>query len=661
MAFELANIIPMLDKKKKKGDQDESKQKQKHDLEFLAKIQPKGGMRFGDNFVRKGDGYEACIHIVDYPTNVDAKWMKSITTMKNVIVVTDGSTMERSETVTNINKSMLEQKMRFSNEKQGIAQLDAVQKHDELTKLYHQISQLGEVIKLVHVRLYVHGKTTLELEKSVGDVLTELEAQSFKGTVLLNEQEHEWKALFSPYEEQITYANKREGKGMPGLTLAAGLPFHYAQLRDPRGSYLGTTFTGGSVLFDLFHKDKQRRYYNGVLIGEMGSGKSTLLKKLFLDNKIRNNFIRGFDVTGEFETLIKEVNGQMVALDGTQGIINPMQIYRSRMDDEDKKTKAEIEQHSFLQHLSRSAIFYCLMSPQVTDADIQEYKKILREFYESLGFLEKIKTTGVTDLANEEYPIFSELLEYVKKELYSNVAERIINPALSLSRSARLEKIELALDDIVNGYGHLFNGHTTLEDLTNEQVVFFSVKSLRSLEKKVFNAQMYNAFSLIWDHLIQIGEPQRKAVYKDGFDFDLIRRLLVILDESHLTINTSNPIAVDFILEFAREARKYFGGLLFASQSIRDYVSDTKKADSEVANKIKTLFELTQYKFVLQQDANSLDMLRYIFQGQLSESELRQIPLLQQGECVLAIKGVQNLTMTVEASEDEINLFEGGL
>lgn len=237
--------------------------------------------------------------------------------------------------------------------------------------------------------------------------------------------------------------------------------------------------------------------------------------------------------------------------------------------------------------------------------------------------------------------------------------ERIINPGLSLSRSARLEKIESALDDIVNGYSHLFKGHTTLEDLTNEQVVFFSVKSLRSLEKKVFNAQMYNTFSLIWDHLIQIGEPQRKGIYKDGFDFDLIRRLLVILDESHLTINTSNPIAVDFILEFAREARKYFGGLLFASQSVRDFVSDAK--DNEVAIKIKTLFELTQYKFVLQQDANSLDTIRYIFQGQLSESELRQIPLYQQGECVLAIKGVQNLTMTVEASEDEINLFEGGL
>ncbi|MDR5021422.1 type IV secretion system protein VirB4 [Bacillus thuringiensis] len=658
MAIELANIIPMLNKNKKSTNKEDEK-KQKRDLEFLAKIQPKGGLRFGDNFIRKGDGYETCIHVIDYPTNVDAKWMKKITTMRNVIVVTDVATMDRSETVTNINKSMLEQKMRFNNEKQGIAQIDAVQKHQELTNLYHQVSQLGEVIKLVHVRLYVHGKTTLELEKSVGNVLNELDAQSFKGTVLLNEQEHEWKSLFSPYAEQSTYANKREGKGMPGLTLAAGLPFHYAELRDPRGSYLGTTFTGGSVLFDLFHKDKKRRYYNGVIVGQMGSGKSTLLKKLFLDNKIRNNFIRGFDVTGEFEKLIVEVNGKMVALDGTQGLINPLQVYRSRMDGEEEKTLEDIETHSFLQHLSKAATFYRLLSPQVTDSDVQEYKKMLREFYESLGFLEKIKTTGITNLKNEEYPIFSELLEYVKKELYSDIKERIINPSLSLSRSTRLEKIELALDDIVNGYGHLFNGHTTLEDLTNEQVVFFSVKSLRSLEKKVFNAQMYNAFSLIWDHLIQIGEPQRKAIYQDGFDFDLVRRFLVILDESHLTINIENEIAVNSIIEFAREARKYFGGLLFASQSIRDFVPEVK--DNEVASKIKVLFELTQYKFIMQQDANSLDTLRDIFQGQLSESELRQIPLLQQGESVLAINAVQNLTMTVEASEDELNLFEGGL
>lgn len=68
----------------------------------------------------------------------------------------------------------------------------------------------------------------------------------------------------------------------------------------------------------------------------MGSGKSTGLKKLLLDNSLRQNFIRGFDVTGEFETLVKALNGKMIALDGSDGFINPLQIIKSAMDGKEK-------------------------------------------------------------------------------------------------------------------------------------------------------------------------------------------------------------------------------------------------------------------------------------------------------------------------------------
>ncbi|MCY9746954.1 VirB4 family type IV secretion system protein [Paenibacillus larvae] len=634
-------------------------EKNKYDPSFLAKIQPQGGVKFADNFVKKGDGYETCIHLYEYPKYVDDKWLKSITTMNNVVCIIDVSTMDKSETTTNINKSLLEQTMRLSNEKKGTGQMDAVQSRDELINLYQQISQMGEVIKLVHVRLYSHAKTAPELEKKVADILTELESTGYKGTVFLNEQEYEWKSMFSTYTEQVSYLNHREGKGIPGITLAGGLPFHFSELNDPRGSYLGTTFTGGSVLFDLFHKDKKRRYYNAVLIGLMGAGKSTSTKKLLVDNAVRDNFIRGFDVTGEYEPLIKDMNGKIIALDGTDGLINSLQIYRSHIDENKDLTFAEVEYHSFLQHLSKVAIFYRYLAPQSSDADIMHFKKVLREFYESLGFLEKINTTGVTTLKNHEYPTYSDLLQYVQRELYEDIEQRRFRTNLSPDSKSRLEKIELVLDGIVNSYGHLFNGHTTIDDVTNEQIVFFSIKSLRSLEKEVFNAQFYNAFRMIWDNLIKIGEPQRKAIYQNGFDFDAVRRFLVLIDESHLVINPDNMLAVNALTEYAREARKYFGGLVFASQSIRDFVPEG--TSSEVISKIKTLFELTQYKFIMQQDANSLETLRQVFQGQLSESELFEIPLLEQGRCILSINGVQNIMMTVEATVDELMLFEGGL
>jgi len=56
-----------------------------------------------------------------------------------------------------------------------------------------------------------------------------------------------------------------------------------------------------------------------------------------------------------------------------------------------------------------------------------------------------------------------------------------------------------------------------------------------------------------------------------------------------------------------------------------------------------------------------LDSLRTIFEGQLTESELEHVPQLQQGDCLLSISGVGNIMLSIEASEEELTLFRGGL
>ncbi len=70
-------------------------------------------------------------------------------------------------------------------------------------------------------------------------------------------------------------------------------------------------------------------------------------------------------------------------------------------------------------------------------------------------------------------------------------------------------------------------------------------------------------------------------------------------------------------------------GFLYASHTIRDFVPEG--SSQEMIDEIKKLFELTQYKFIMQQDNNSLDMLRKVFAGQLSESEIAAIPHLPTG------------------------------
>ncbi|MEH7609326.1 type IV secretion system protein VirB4, partial [Priestia megaterium] len=107
---------------------------------------------------------------------------------------------------------------------------------------------------------------------------------NFRGSIFLNEQEYEWESLITHFDMQKKYPNKRKGKEIPALALAGGFPFHFTHLDDPYGTYQGTTRTGGSVIFDLFHKDQQRKSYNAVLMGLMGAGKSTFLKKVTTDN-----------------------------------------------------------------------------------------------------------------------------------------------------------------------------------------------------------------------------------------------------------------------------------------------------------------------------------------------------------------------------------------
>src|SRR5699024_985204 len=109
---------------------------------------------------------------------------------------------------------------------------------------------------------------------------------------------------------------------------------------------------------------------------------------------------------------------------------------------------------------------------------------------------------------------------------------------------------------------------------------------------------MYNTLNLIWDNLIQVGAKQMQQMYQhDQFNADDAVRFLMMIDEAGGLVNAENMLAVSFLRDFAREARKYFGGLILASQSIRDSVPDNN--DTATVTKIRNLFELTQYKFIM--------------------------------------------------------------
>ena len=542
------------------------KKNSEYNPQFIYDIQPSGGVSFKESYTKKGDGYETCIGIYDFPTHVNEFWLYDLLNISNVITAIDVASTKETEVVNNINKSLREQLDRFYNEKDQIQKISAQSKYNELTEIFNQISRSGEVVKLVNIRLYVSGRTISQLEENIRNVLETLEGLSFKGTIFLNETQYEWSALFTSHTQIKKFPNKRVGKEIGSKTLAAGYPFHFTKLDDPNGTYLGGTTTGGSLIYDIFHKDKYRKYYNALIFGTMGSGKSTLLKKLILDNACRGNIIRGIDVTGEDKNLIEEeLHGKMISLDGTNGIINLLQILRT----------SDKEGISFMQHLSKLTTFYKFIAPSANDEICKEFELLARKLYIKLEIYKEdidVEQQNLTRLKETQYPKFSDLLNLVKEEMYENIEKNIIKKELSNTRLERLESIELTLKSMVNNYGYLFNGYTTIPNIVDEQIVFFSIRNLTSMKKEIFNAQMFNVLNLLWDNMLQNGTKYKKLYDTKSIAWEDIVRYLIVVDEAHRIINPDNLLAVKFLIEFEREARKYFGGLIFVSHTIRDFV-----------------------------------------------------------------------------------------
>ncbi|MED1269546.1 type IV secretion system protein VirB4 [Bacillus mycoides] len=638
-------------KKSKKEKQEELKKKKGYNPHFVARVQPQGGISFKENYVQTGDGVGTCIHVFDYPTEVNDFWLEQIMNMPNVITTLDVMSDDRKEVVESINKSMSEQSVRHDTAKDNIDRIDAKNEFLELEALYTDLKQ-GEVMKRIHIRIYVSARTLDELEKQVKEIMETLESYNFRGAVFLNEQEYEWDALVTSFDTQKNYVNRRKGKEIPAVSLAGGCPFHYSYLHHPYGTYYGTTKTKGNVIFDMFHKDKQRKSYNGVMVGKPGAGKSTLLKKKTVDYASKGHFVRVFDVVEEFTDTVEELGGKTIALDGSQGQINPLQVYKT----------AESEEVSFTQHLSKLTIIYRFIAPEAKDDEIKEYENLLRRLYIRMGLWndEKGAKNEITTRNPKEYPIFSDFLMFVCKELYQDVKARKHHDNLGESRIHRLELIELNLTNLVEAYAELFDGHSTIEDFKKEQVVSFSLRNISSFKTEVFQAQIFNVLTLLWNEMISNGAPQLRAFNKKQLAFEDVVRYFIIIDEAHHIINTKKESAhaLQFLTKLSREDRKYFAGLLYASHTIRDFVPEG--SSQEMIDEIKKLFELTQYKFIMQQDNNSLDMLRKVFAGQLSESEIAAIPHLPTGDVILSIGAVKNIHFHVEVTDEELMLFGGG-
>ena len=629
--------------------------KPERDMNLLNEIKPAGGITFKDvKYITTGSGYEGCIHIYKFPENIDTYWMAKVCNINGTDALVDITTDNKSEVKKNLNKSMNEQVGRKIGARDFAELYDADKRLDEMKRMYDEIKSYNEVIKLVHIRIFLADRSFESLEKKIKNIMDKLETDSgFLTTIYLNESKSEYKSMTRSYKKQKEEMFFPKGQSLTATGVAHGDPFHFSSLDDETGEFLGTTPCGGNVLLDIFQKTSTRLYYNFLAIGEMGSGKSTLLKKQFKSNAIKGNYVRTFDISGEFTILTKTLGGKVIKLDGSEGILNPLEILKAGDD----------ENISFTRHISKVSTFYKFLVGGSVDAEeIAEFEDVLKQLYSSFGlWSDDRRNIQCTGLPAASYPTFTDYLnfltesmEVMQNEKYSHLEEQVVAKTLLLR-----DKIRKVIKNIVDTYGTLFDGHTSIDNILDEQIVTFDISTLKELKDEVFDAMIINIISLCWDNCVTNGKLMLNMLREGKIKLWDVTRFLILIDESHRWLNAKKTHALDLVSVYLREARKYFGGIGLASQRAADYVPEG--SDSDAVNKLKNIFELTQYKFVFRQSSNAKKLLYQIFDGELTGTQIEKIPKLEIGQCILLISGDKNIEFKVHLTKDEDMLFSGGL
>jgi len=621
-----------------------------YDLNFLAKIQPQGGITFGEKYINTGDSHIGCLHIYSFAEEVSALWLTSIMNIHNTVAALDIATANKEEIIRDINRSIAELKDRQESERRSTDKRDAAYELHNLEDFATRITQGGEVVKLVHARIFFYHFSMEELEKRIGDVKKELNSMNHKSSIFLFQAKEEWQSLFRSYDQQKVLSNTRQGVALPSTSIGGGAPFHHQSLKDPRGIYLGQTSTGGAFIFDPFYSTQSRRSFSGFILGKMGFGKSTLMKMLEEGLVGRNVFIRGLDKARDYYDLVQSQGGKIIDLSGGAGMINPLEIFATKTDN-----VGNIDEYgSFMQHLSKVANMIRFLNPQIADIEITEFRKYLRSFYIEIGLLnadyvDHPEKTKVTGLRADQYPTMSQFNAYLKKIKLNNATPQ---------RVRTLEMIQIMVSEMVGQYAPLFDGHSTLQNFENEQIVFFDIDGISQLDKEVFNCQLFTALTMIWNHALKNGRKMKKMLEDGQITYEDLLYFMVMLDECHNVINSNNIFAVEYVKSFEREMRKFSAGVFFATQSPAEILPEGASDESVAA--IKTVFELTQYKVFLNLDNSVMGRMRDVLGNSLTETEYQKLPELNVGQAIFQTSSTEKYFVTFDPEEEQLQRFKGG-
>lgn len=627
-----------------------------YDLDFVTATQPQANIQFRATYTRVGTGYMACLHVYRYPNkNLLDFWLNPLVNKKNVISVVSIGTEDKHKIEEQLKNSIDEQKSRVSGKERTAANMESINDFRDQTQLLDSITTKNEVIKRLYTRLFVYAGTLTQLEDRVDQIQREI--SEFNAGVFVGEQREEYQAILTPASKQYLLPNDRQGTPISAYDLSGSYYFNHVFLDDPNGSYFGYSKTGGAILLDLFRRTNHRTRTFTFITGNAGMGKSTFLKKLNDDMFARGYFIRNFDVANEYLDQTRDQGGTILSLDGRTNRINPFEIFPT-VTNEDGSQVDEI--NSFNQHVNKLKNMFAFMNTAATSDDLTMLENLIIDFYIQQGLWtknpqahpEKVHTIG---LPPDQYPILSDFLVYLNQQ------QRVFqNENRTMTQRDTMTRIINTFQRMKTTESEMFDGTTSVPDFENKQVVTFDISGLKEHGNDIFNAQVFSILNLMSAHIISNGKKYRRLMKEGKISSEDIPRYYMNIDEGENLITPTFSFGVETLASLMEQMRKNFCGITIAAPTIKDLIPDTVNADSPYLRAVRKMFGLMQYRGFFQLSDDDLPSLARALGNSTTQEELQTITKLEKKQLLFNINGDRNLVFTVQATQNELQRYNGG-
>lgn len=545
----------------------------------------------------------------DYPMVVGNAWGSSFFNTLGTRVVLKMQPIDRYKGIRQIDRSIDELREQEANTGKTSKLMEVSMHIDTLSEVLRLLQGENEILfnvnTYVTVNDYELSQEMMHPDAKKKSVVTgfkkqirrQLSEDGFKVTDMMLQQFEAYSSShISGYD-----AFRKYQRGIHSNSVAAAFPYVFKSLCDQNGIFVGQS--GGIPVFvNFFQRDRERVNSNTVIIGKSGSGKSYATKTILTQLAAENSKIFILDPENEYSRLALNMKGKVIDVgSASQGRLNPFHIITSLEDEEEGEGATAAS--SFTTHLQFLEEFYRQILPGI-DTDALEYlNNITIRMYEGKGIDDN---TDLSTLTPSDFPTFDDLYDKILNDFQMTSGE--------YSKSNLRVLLNYISKFATGGRNSaLWNGESSIS--TNENFIVFNFQSLLANKNNIIaNAQMLLVLKWLDNEIIKNRDYNMK--------YGANRKIVVVIDEAHVFIDSKYPIALDFMYQLAKRIRKYNGMQIVITQNIKDFVGT-----EELARKSTAIINASQYSFIFPLAPNDMDDLCKLYEkaGAINESEQEDI------------------------------------